>query len=272
MTQKINPFADGHLNDESTAHYVDALLEGSIENLPEEVLTHVESCCNCKDKVLELSLFLGNQDTVAEQQTDVSVSSDEPKIIPLETYRRRSVIPMRIAAGFFVAVLMMAAYVFLMDDGAALRNKLFNFGDSTQVQPVDTVKVEPKIQTPAEKNLTLTGVKTKTAKANRGPAPRYRINPTLENMIGSQYRSSGVQIASPQNNASFPGQITFAWTRTGQTPQTLKILDNQNKLKFQYDLTGDSLEFNETLKPGLYYWKLENKQDLLYIGKFFVKR
>jgi hypothetical protein len=38
------------------------------------------------------------------------------------------------------------------------------------------------------------------------------------------------------------------------------------KLKFELDVA------DYELTPGLYYWKLENDEEIVYLGKFYVEK
>jgi len=42
-----------HLSDEQLAHYVDALVSDHLDQLPEEILEHVEECFECKVTILD---------------------------------------------------------------------------------------------------------------------------------------------------------------------------------------------------------------------------
>jgi len=92
-------------------------------------------------------------------------------------------------------------------------------------------------------------------------------------MIGTQYRSTTTQIISPRNNSTLSGDIVFAWKKTSQGPPplTLKIINNKNEVFYHYSVKGNRFVFKQRLTPGLYYWKLENQMDLLYLGKFFIR-
>jgi hypothetical protein len=51
----------------------------------------------------------------------------------------------------------------------------------------------------------------------------------------------------------------------------VQLLSNTGKLLFERETPGDRIEYTGRLIPGLYYWKLVGREDLLAAGKFTVK-
>jgi hypothetical protein len=90
-------------------------------------------------------------------------------------------------------------------------------------------------------------------------------------MIGSRLRSGLFEALTPKNNSVLTIPIQFSWKQKFLTPHTLKIVDNMNEVLYQYPVKGNSFEFKQDLEPGLYYWKIENQNELLHVGKFLVK-
>jgi hypothetical protein len=103
------------------------------------------------------------------------------------------------------------------------------------------------------------------------PDLQYQVNTNLENMIGSRLRSGLFEALTPKNNSVLTIPIQFSWKNEFLTPHTLKIVNNMNDLLFQYPVKGNSFEFTGNLQPGLYYWKIESQNELLHVGKFFIK-
>ena len=103
----------------------------------------------------------------------------------------------------------------------------------------------------------------------------FTLAPELESQISQVYRSSiTVDVVSPKIAEEFENEITFSWKLNEKQPLTLKILDNkENIVKNEASVTSpvDLALSTEKFNPGLYYWKLETENDLLYVGKFFVK-
>lgn len=268
---------NGHLSDTLTARYANALIEGGIPDLPEEALLHVQDCTECKDKIIDVSIFLRNPDSSlakgsARVKSAITNNTDNIIVLP---GRKRDLYPLRIAAIFFVTAILLGTYFFVLKDGSSFKEMLSNTRDTGKI-----TQGEEKTAVPGEKNIS-TGEKQITGAEKNGQQTTpvngvNNVNPNLESMIDTRYRSSGIQIISPLNNTDCTAgsDIVFAWTPPVQGPLTLKIINNKNAVVYEYPLgmNGCEFVFKQNLSPGLYYWKLENQDDLLHIGKFFVKK
>jgi hypothetical protein len=265
---------EGHLSDESAAMMVEALLHQETIDVPEIVLTHVEACRGCKDKIMEVVTFLRSPDSAGELKE---------KLLKKAKYRQDwHFYRGKIAAVFVVFALLAGAYFFIYKNPS--------FSSRFQVGPVSNqqhqnVRVETTTPTtdtsPGEKKAVVDqGIKNVSEiKANVGKrknghsaVSRYRVNPNLENMIGSQVRSGLFEVLGPENGSVIKDPIRFSWKKPLLSPHTLKIVNNKNQVLYTYPVQGSWFDFNETLAPGLYYWKLENQNELLYVGKFFIGR
>lgn len=259
---KNNYLNGGHIGDSEVAIYVDALLREELLPLPGEVLGHVEACPECKDKILDLFLFLKNPDT--------SEAPHRGEIVEMPAKESARFYWRKAAAAVFIFALMFAAYFLVFKNGFFTGTGLPGVKDDSAGQQVTRLRDDSGSETPGKE----VDVKKEDAgvKENRYQTPpNYRVNPNLEVMVGSQSRSVDVQIQSPRNNVYLKGDILFSWEEAGLKPLHLKILNNRNEALFEYEVDKNQLEFKKKLRPGLYYWKLESKHDLLYVGKFFIK-
>ncbi|MCK4765603.1 MAG: hypothetical protein KAW12_25610 [Candidatus Aminicenantes bacterium] len=257
-----------HLNDSSSALYVDALVRDDLSMLPAEALDHVENCTECKDKILDLFLFRKNP-------AAAPVDSPAGQVVEFPQHSRRQKSQFRRAATIFIVFSFVLIFYFL-----GIKNELTTLRQTPAIGE-NKVQEQPLPGTPETGQETAakvekTRVETGTAGAKKTPPrpsvpPAYRVNPNLENMIGSPSRSGVVHILSPGNNIYLQEEILFSWEETKQEPLHLKILNNKNEVLFRYEVKDSRYLFKEELSPGLYYWKLESQSDLLYVGKFFIK-
>jgi hypothetical protein len=251
-----------HLSQEAAALYVDALLRQDLSSLSEETRSHVESCPACKDSILDIYGFL----SAADEQAPAAVLPDfiraaeaKPPLRLVPLYLRRA------AAVFFFLTLFLSLYFLLYRGGD------FTPGDVETGPPAgEQVSVEEGVKAdPA-------GVDVQRAQGDSRPVVEegFRVNPNLEAMIDGKFRSVAVQVISPRNRETYGRDIVFSWKNFKKKPLTLKILNNRSRLLFQYDLEAgeNRFDFKEKLKPGLYYWKLECRQDLLYVGNFYIRQ
>jgi len=64
--------------------------------------------------------------------------------------------------------------------------------------------------------------------------------------------------------------VKFSWGKIDSKKLTLSIVDNKNFIVFTFNVTENNFILNKKLLPGLYYWKLTDKNNLYYIGKFKI--
>jgi hypothetical protein len=261
---------DGHAGDEMLAILADSLLRDQKQHLdvPGEILTHVDECKECKEKIMDVVGFLSNPDAV-ENIPEPKHSEPLLQISPPD--RNRHFYTGKIAAVFVAFAVMIGAYFIIFDGSLPFIGTETGETDKilvdTSRHPADTKQTQDDKGTlDKNKPVTIDKSKPKTFKDSR-----YRINPSLENMIGSQLRSHRIEVLEPPNNSVLKGRILFSWKKDLSKPHTIKIVNNRNDVLYTYKISGKAFQFNESLPNGLYYWKLEDENELLHVGKFFIK-
>jgi hypothetical protein len=110
--------------------------------------------------------------------------------------------------------------------------------------------------------------------------PAFAVNESLEAYLGEAHRSVGIfsefKIISPEIGQKFDRKVLFQWTikSDGQPYEEtlhLKVLNNREEVVQDQSINGISFRSIEISQPGLYYWTLEHKGEMLYLGKFIVK-
>lgn len=110
--------------------------------------------------------------------------------------------------------------------------------------------------------------------------PNFKSNPYLEEWLSENIRSDNEildKVISPLKEQKFYNkEITFNWRMIKNEPVTFTILTNQEK-----KVVNNSLSLKEfpsvkiKISPevfkhsGLYYWRIEDENEVLYIGKFY---
>lgn len=106
------------------------------------------------------------------------------------------------------------------------------------------------------------------------PAPamaeNFLPNPAMEAMVDDIYRSGEISIHSPEYQLQLGQKINFHWETTEKGDYTVVILDNTGNEIQRESTQLELLTINPTWPAGLYYWKLLNADDLLFVGKFQV--
>jgi len=136
-------------------------------------------------------------------------------------------------------------------------------------QPVDmgtdTIKIEKlkSLQQEIEEKMPVIDL-------NEAYAANFEPLPYLEEMIDDVTRSQSITVTSPRNNDTLTTPIKFNWKLSEGQASALKILDNKGHEINSAHLTDNQFILLEKIESGLYYWKLESEEELLYLGKFFV--
>lgn len=115
----------------------------------------------------------------------------------------------------------------------------------------------------------------KAASATKSSA--FAENKQWELRLSDRLRSSvEIHLISPVSGANVEGdKITFEWTGTKKQKIFLGLMNNENKEVFYKEVTGNKVILSAKelgLTPGLYYWVLENEEDVLNVGKLFFRK
>ncbi len=281
MESKTLDFMEnGHLSDNAAALMVDALLQkqGLDVNVPEEVLNHVEECGPCKDKIIDVVTFLRNPDPVSralQKRRLIKVLKGQKAGGPGKRY----FYPGRIAAVFVVFAFLVSTYFLVYKNPSMLevnRYKADGAGENQQKQEMQIKKSDsrPGERTGSEEKLVESKPVDEPAvdKKKRGQRRHswYSVNANLENMIGSRLRSGLFEVLTPGDNRVLKVPIHFSWKDELSGVHTLKIVNNKNVVLYKHLVQGRSYDFTGKLRGGLYYWKMESRSELLYVGKFFI--
>jgi hypothetical protein len=112
-------------------------------------------------------------------------------------------------------------------------------------------------------------------------SPAFMVNESMEPYLGETRRSSEnlfeVSILSPEIGEEFSGDILFEWeTKKDGRAYTgmleLKIMNNKENIIQTRQTTGKETAVINISQSGLYYWTLEYEGEMLYLGKFIVKK
>jgi hypothetical protein len=240
---------NAHLNDEAIALYVDAIRLNKVYHLPTAVLRHVADCKECKAEIVENTTLTQNekfQDAEPHPYFNQKIARSEKKFS--YAYRIAAVVIVGISIGFLF-------YYFrsIREEQAVLRGPVsipeyLQKGYQGHV-PSESANVQQKALL----------------------ADNFAVSADLENLVTTQSRSASIQVISPPNDAVSRQSILFQWKTDGNDPLILKILSNKEKKIQSISVRESRYVFTQKIPPGLYYWKLESKGELLHVGKFFVK-
>lgn len=231
-----------HLTEEGIALYVDALKLQRTSDLPKEMLKHVTHCADCQLQIVEVHEML------KDQTYDASMKHPYFDAVVHESRMRYGTIAFR-----FAAVLTGAALVGI--------GFYFNTNSSSDQTPPAVVRQEmPKapIQEPTAK------------RDEQLLADNFSVSLNMEDLVQTQFRSLSVEVITPDVGEVVRQPVQFKWKGIGE-PLTIKILSNKERTLLSIPVANNSYTAQKKFAPGLYYWKLETKDELIYVGKFLVR-
>lgn len=105
----------------------------------------------------------------------------------------------------------------------------------------------------------------------------FTENKQWELRLSERLRSSSeLHLLSPLSGTNYEGdRLTFEWAPGKKQKIFLGLMNNENKEIFYKEVTGNKIVLLATeinLSPGLYYWVVENEEDVLSVGKLFYKK
>lgn len=256
---------NGHLTDEALALYTEALKLGHLAQLPEGIQEHIQACEDCHREAMDLYSLIADADYSALGQHP-SFEKSAPK--------KRNLY-VRLTYGALALAASLCALLYF--------NSQENLNPSVPDTPIqafeDSIKQEEDItELPQEEVAQEQSEKREEMPKAEEQEPEllagnFEVSDNLEDLVGEFTRSDIIKINNPSPGAEFkPGQfISFAWQQEKPQPHFLIIVNNQEEEIFKIFLEDGEYQYKEALSKGLYYWKLESEDDLLYVGKFFVR-
>jgi len=261
MREKKNIFSKGrHLNETLIAICSDRLREEREFLIPNEARDHLENCELCRDAVLDIYVA-----TVTDKKVKpiAPIFSDYKPI--KKSYIHKLIL--RTAATFTVLAFISGIYLMINREGSINMklkeippktihiNKMHNNKHKNHPKKIKIKKIHPS-------------KRIKPAQPQRNP---FKDNPNLEYMVDSPLRGKLIHIISPEFRINERGKIIFKWKNHIDKHLILKILNNTNKTIYTLKTYKSRVEFKEKLSPGLYYWKLEDAENLYHVGKFIIE-
>jgi len=181
--------------------------------------------------------------------------------------------PARMGIAFAtIAVVFVLLYVFYNLSSNKTEPIMADDGRDSVKQMVEQKPLQPeneKIQQEKESELlaNLTG-------------PEFNPSPYYEEWINETVRSGNIlieKVISPKNNDKYSNQsVLFKWLMRENIPVNLVIMNNDDDIIFSTKVAADNFpEYSISVKEsdlknsGLYYWRIEDEIEVLYLGKFY---
>lgn len=235
-------FTNNHLNENGIALVVDGLMLNRMNSLPLEIQSHVEECDTCKQQIIQVSELMRDQPIPATGKHPFFDAEKKGSSILQQYYRAAAAVLILFTGGML--------YFLMFEEQQGGQR-----GQPQLQSSVDSTARFEKKESPYEQHLI---------------AEHFLPSPNLDDLIQSEFRSTSVEVLTPSIGATVQPPITFRWTQVNR-PVTLKILTNKEVILLTTIVSTDTFFTSKRFKPGLYYWKLEGMDELLFIGKFFVQ-
>lgn len=236
-----------HLNEEGISLYVDALLLGKTPLLPVAILEHVSSCKQCMSDITEVYQLLADEPLDKEEH---------PFFIERGKTLTGTSTVFRVAAILFLTIGVATVVYFYIarnniNGGTHEPPNRATLSDTTHIQPDGTASKE-------------------TRSGNLLASTNFEASPELEELTHLSFRSSQQEIISPALGTTVSLPIRFAWMGKHYSSYELQILTNKGKVVKALTIHATHYLWSDQLDPGLYYWKLLAKDQLLLAGKFII--
>lgn len=237
-TNKINAFNnEGHLNELGIASYVSAYKSETLHQLDDSIINHLEDCEICKKEALELF--------------------DIEKIIELEEKAEKSSLySFRYAIAATILLALIGVFYlfteFKQTDDKPSQNTINTNNNSEEIIQDDKVVGD-------------------IVSNNKGENVEFKTSPFYENLLNQNLRASTISNVFPKNGASVKKGDFLSWQSQTEKEWIVKIYNYKEFKVAEYHSNENRVKLSKPLSPGIYYWRLEDENELLYLGKFVVK-
>lgn len=240
-----------HLTPQEIARCADSINRGTYSTIPANLREHLVACEQCADELLAVTEL--THDTLSVDMTPERAPIFKPSI-------PRGIIKYTLAA----AALIVAVIVLIES-----RNDTTTKYPDNHSAHTNTPVVKKEIQN--DKPDTIQPVIKTPVTQKRELLAQFKPNHKLELLVENyQYPSrweTGMSIYDEVLRKPVLTADSLCWPQETPGEHVVEILNNQNKLIHNLHTTTGCVYIPD-LEPGLYYWKVINKDyDLLFVGK-----
>ena len=260
LDAQIRAALKGELEPHPSLEELSALVDGTEldPSRRRRLLLHLERCDTCREDLERLRLLQEKWQAHEERNLDHLRGRRWFALIAVAALQRRRVLAVAAAA------LVLATGLWFFERAGR--------------QPAPQQLVTQQVPTPGLAHPESTAAPAATpgrpglaslawAELKKRFAERFKPTPYLEGMLALNTRGEELLVVSPEPGSRQVGVVRFRWKgRTGRV--TLVILNNRGKPVVTAHPSGQEYVLRRKLPPGLYYWKLETDEELLYVGKF----
>ncbi len=262
--------AGGHLNEEGVAFYAEHLAAERLEALPKNILLHVQECEQCKMNCLETAEIIRTEQAAeSEGRAGGGTLAEERAVVygsDSDSGRSRWGRPLKYAA--VVVVIAGLGTVILMNINVMRRERterVIGMNDTMEKgRPGGGGTVQ-------EKTLAIR-VHEWTQKYPQY-SQQFQPNADLEKIMHLTFRSEQVFVEQPDSISEYttPEKVEFRFSKDTRIIFTLRLIDRDGKLIHQRRMKHqESYVIPKQLRPGLYYWFIDQDTRTLACGRIAV--
>lgn len=255
-----------HLTDEQIAQCAEALSNGNLSILPENLRQHIKNCDTCAQQV----------NFVTETLSELN----ELEIIATPKTKINFIFWGSIAATLVILIGMSFYFNSWRQKSQAIANMDKN---NTIIKKVD------RTDSPKTKKI-IHNKKDQIAAADSDP-PNFEVKPSLkkretellaytphpdleklvDRFSGSAMRGNDIKITTPILIQGKANSIVLNWENNAEQTLILEFFNNKGEKLFEEETSQSNFSPTKIKTKGLYYWKLINEDfDLLFCGKIKV--
>lgn len=99
------------------------------------------------------------------------------------------------------------------------------------------------------------------------------LNSRLETLIESNFRNEVIVIQTPTANAIVDQfeTLTYSWRKAQPGQITINIYDVGDNNILRENCSVDGIKIHAPGKRGVYYWVIETEEEIIEIGRFYVR-
>ena len=178
--------------------------------------------------------------------------------------------PVKIGFTFAALVVFFGLYFILKNNSLndLSKQNIVTQNQDNQIQIVDSLKSDEEKPIKKDENLLaeLSGAE-------------FKENAYYEEWINENVRSGNnliERVIAPKNRIKTYDDLTFKWVMKESAKIQLSILDNLEEKIYSVNISKDDfpeitqkVSVDNFKKSGLYYWRIEDENEVLFVGKFY---
>ena len=267
MNIKLNK--QNHLTDYQLSIAADALINGEYDSLDKKISNHIEICLKCEIETIELVEVLKQMD---ESEKEEFNSNNEKRSFSqlrfLKWVAAASVIFfISVSFFYFKQLKKLESEILVLESNISIKDKSQFFLDKDSLE-----KREQAFNTIISKyDDSLNDLSESLKSKSNLLAESYKEYVLFENQLELNLRSTNIK-SSKYIEISYGDSKKLQWKSKSNSTFSIAIYNNKGTLVLREIGLKNSYVFNtNSVLPGVFYWKLLNNEEVVFLGKMSIK-